>query len=105
MFRQKPKTSLRGFLHALSVAVYVFLVAIIMNNGEQIFGKEDKLVGTIAFLLLFVLSASVVGGLVFAKPVMMYLDGEKKEALNMLLHTIAWLFIILALILAVMVLI
>ena len=48
----------------------------------------------LAFLMLFVLSAAIVGLLVFAKPVMMYLEGAKKEAVTLVFYIVAWLALI-----------
>lgn len=75
-------------LHALGVLVYVSAVAWVMTNGDRLFGPVETILGPISFLMLFVLSAAIVGLLVFAKPVMMYLDGAKKEAIAMLVYTI-----------------
>ncbi|NIM46902.1 MAG: hypothetical protein GTN40_01955 [Candidatus Aenigmarchaeota archaeon] len=48
----------------------------------------------VAFLLLFTLSAAVVGGLVLGKPIYLFLSGQKKESLKTALYTVGWLFII-----------
>jgi len=64
-----------------------------MQNAEKIFGKADKPIGTVTFLLLFVMSATIVGGLVVVKPVMLYLDGDKKSAVKMFIYTAGWLFL------------
>ena len=48
-----------------------------------------------AFLLLFVCSAAITGSLVLGKPVMLYLDNKKPEAIKFFLKTIGWLFLIL----------
>ena len=82
-----------SFIHALGVLIYVSLVALLMNYGNDIFGKINNVWGPIAFLLLFVLSALIVGMLVLGKPLMLYFDGKKKEAITLLLFTTAWLFI------------
>lgn len=82
-----------AMLHALGVLVYVASVALIMNSAEQIFGKMDNYWGPIAFLMLFVLSAAVVGSLVLARPIMLYLDGHKKTAVQLLMMSIGWLFL------------
>ena len=85
------KTSL---INSLGVAVYCSIVAYIMQNGEKIFGKMANFWGPFAFLMLFVVSAAIVGSLVLGKPVIMYLAGEKKEAVKLLGYTIGWLFFI-----------
>lgn len=87
------KTSHRSLINAFGVLVYVGLVAALMFNAQQLFGKMDGILGLMAFLLLYVVSAAVVGALVFAKPVMLYVGNKKEEAVKMLIHTIGWLLI------------
>ncbi|OGL59293.1 hypothetical protein A3H10_00510 [Candidatus Uhrbacteria bacterium RIFCSPLOWO2_12_FULL_46_10] len=84
----------RSIINALGVIVYVLLVASIFTVGKDIFGPMPGLFGPFVFLLLFVLSAAIVGSLIFGKPAFLFLDGQKKEALTMFLYTILWLFIV-----------
>jgi len=102
---KKLNNKMCAFMHSLGVVTYIFLVATFMRNAERIFGKEDTVIAVMTVLTLFVLSATIVGGLIFCKPVMMYLDGDKKDALKMLLHTIAWLFIMFVVFLVIIVLV
>src|SRR3989338_6110607 len=85
---------------AAGVLVYTSIVAWILYNGNAIFGKMNTFFGPLAFLLLFVLSAAVVGTLVGGKPAYMYFNGEKPAGVKLLLYTIAWLFIITVIVLA-----
>ncbi len=89
---------LAPLIHAFGMSVYIVAVALILNFGDKIFGKMDNLLGPIAFLMLFVLSAAVVGALLLGKPLMMYLDGQKKEAIKMFGQTIMWFCILLVII-------
>jgi len=96
-------------LNALGVAVYVFLVSLVINNAAVIFGPmnpaSNKIIAPIAFLLFFVFSALLTGGLVLGKPITLYLDGQKKEGVKMLIYTGACLFILLIIIFAGLILI
>ena len=96
---------LKALIHALATGVYITLIALFMQNGEKLFGKVDNLLAPIAFLLLFVLSAAVTGLLVLGKPILMYLEGKKKEAVKLFLYTVCWLFVltIVALILGILI--
>ncbi|HZW38277.1 MAG TPA: hypothetical protein VFF33_03165 [Ignavibacteriaceae bacterium] len=88
----------RAAIDALATALYVFLISQIMKNGDQLFGKVDnKIFAPMVFLLTFIFSALVTGYLILGKPIMMYLDGQKKEALRLLFYTGAALFIIMIL--------
>ena len=82
---------LYGLGHAVLVFAYVAGVAWILFNGQQIFGQSHSFWGPLSFLLLFVLSASIVGALVLGRPVLLYLDGRKPEALKFFGYTIGWL--------------
>lgn len=91
-----------GLLNALGTLVYIIVVATLIQNGDRLFGDMDNFVGPIAFLLLFTLSAVVVGSLVLGKPIMLYLDGKKKEAVTLFMQTASWLagFTILTIVIA-----
>lgn len=82
-----------ALLHSLGVVIYVGLVALFMNNGEQILGKEDTIFVMMAVLLLLTLSVAVVGSLIFAKPILLTIHGERREAVELALITIGFLFI------------
>lgn len=81
--------------HAIGTAVYIAIVASVMKNGEAIFGKVDNTtLAPIGFLMLFVVSASIMGLLVFARPLAWYLDGKKKEGIKLAIATVAFLALI-----------
>lgn len=83
-----------AIVNSIGVLVYVAIVATVMNNAERIFGKMDSVIGAVGFLMLFVLSAGVVGSLIAGKPIFLYVDGKKKEAINLLVWTLACLAVI-----------
>jgi hypothetical protein len=78
-------------LHALVASGYVMLVVnliqIIVPNGP------DGTLRVAGFLLLFCLSAAIMASLVFGRPVMWYLNGQKKEAVELVAWTIFFLFV------------
>lgn len=84
---------LTSFLSAGGVAVYTGAVSFVMNNGQQIFGKMTGVLAPVAFLLLFVLSAAITGGMVLGRPGMLYLEGHRVEAIKLFLYTLGWLFL------------
>ncbi len=83
-----------AFINSIGTGIYIALVAFLMTNGERLFGQNGGVLGGIGILLLFTLSAIVVGSLVLGKPLMLYLDGSKKEAVKLLLLTILILAVI-----------
>jgi len=83
----------RSFFHAILAVLYILGVAFLMKNGERIFGNDNNqsMLTPVALLLLFVISAAVMGILILGKPVLMYLENQKKDALVMLFYTVGWL--------------
>ena len=65
-----------------------------MDNAENIFGQLPKILGTMSFLLLFVISAAVMGLLIFGRPILWYWDGKKQEAVALISYTIIVLALI-----------
>jgi len=91
---KNSKIILTSFLNALGVAIYVSLVSIMMRNGGRIFGEEDNnFLGPIAFLLMFIISAAITGSLVVGRPILLYIENRKAEAVKLFIFTIGWLFI------------
>ena len=93
------KLFLRGVLNSLGTVIYIIAVTTFLNNAQRIFGKEDNsFFIPIIMMLLFVLSAPITGSFVLGKPIMLYLDGQKKEGVTLLLYTAFGLAVILALV-------
>jgi len=87
-----------GAIHAFGVFAYIAGVTFLMTAGEAVFGSQGSFWGPVAAMLLLVISAAVTGMLVFAKPAMMYVKGDKENALTLLFNTIIFLLIIFVLI-------
>ena len=82
-----------SFFFALGEGIYIFLVALVMRNANQLFGNQPGILPIIAFLILFVLSAAVSGALILGKPTLLYLEGKKREALTFFGFTLGWMFV------------
>jgi hypothetical protein len=85
---------LLGLISALGVAIYVAAVSALMTNAEKLFGRMDNVLSGAVFLLVFTVSAFVVGSLLIAKPVMLYIDGKKKDAVKLLLWSLFYLVLV-----------
>jgi hypothetical protein len=85
---------LTSFLQALGVFVYILLVVQIISALTHLFPKPDQFWQPALLLLLFVVSAAITGLLVLAKPIILYLDGLKREAIKLFGWTIGWLIVI-----------
>jgi hypothetical protein len=97
----KGKLIQLSFVHSLGVMAYIMVVAWIINNAEKFFGKTSNFWGPVMFLMLFVFSALLTGILVLGRPIWMYLQNKKQEALYFLFVTVGWMFVLLVLAFAV----
>lgn len=88
---EKDKMNLfkRAIINSFGTTVYIAIVSLVMSNGNRIFGQGDNIFTGVGILLLFTLSALVVGSLVLAKPIMLYIDGSKKESVKLLTQEIS----------------
>lgn len=85
----------RAIIDTVGTALYVFLVSQLLRHGNQLLGSvENNFLAPMLFLLLFVFSALVTGYLILGKPIMMYIDGMKKDAVKLLFYTGASLFVL-----------
>jgi hypothetical protein len=80
--------------HSILVLLYVSGVAGLLYNAQRIFGQAQTFWVPVAMLMLFVLSATIVGILVLGRPILLYVSGQKKEGLQFLGYTVAWLFVL-----------
>lgn len=87
---------------AVAALVYIGLVAVFLTNLEQGFGSlgERTWVAPFVMLTLFVLSAGVMAVTVFGRALMWYLDGQRREAVNLVVATLGWLAIVVAVVIA-----
>jgi hypothetical protein len=85
------KIQKRALVNSLATTVYIILVAGFMYYGSTIkLGRVNTFLAPVALLSLFVTSASITGYLIFGKPVQMYIDGKKKDALKLVTYTLGF---------------
>lgn len=94
MFAHK-KQILHGFAFAAGVAVYANGLSYLLSNAQHFAGALNGILGAAFMLILASTSAAIAGSLIFAKPILYAIQGERKNALHQLLYTIGWLVIFL----------
>lgn len=77
------------FLNAFTATFYIVFIALFMIYGTKLSGPGDSIIAPIAAISLFTLSAAVMGYLFLYNPFMLFMDGKKKEAVNLFLKTVA----------------
>jgi len=81
-----------SFLQALGLSAYCGIVALLIWQGENLFGKMTSFWGPVLFLVLFATSALICALIVLGYPI--YLFWQKKErvlALKIAGYTAGWL--------------
>jgi hypothetical protein len=91
----RKKLILSGLIFALSEAVYITLVALLMRYADRYFGSGPNIWGIMAFLMVFVFSAALSGALILGRPVLLYLENKKREAVELFVITLGWIFLFL----------
>jgi hypothetical protein len=90
--------------HAVLAFLYVVVVSLIMHAGGQVFENDKTFWGPIAFLLLFVVSAAIMGAIILGRPILLYLDGHKAAAVKFFGYTVAWILVLIVAIFTVQIL-
>ena len=77
------------YLNALLATGYISLIASMMFflNHNKV-SNDNTVFAPIAFISVFSLSAAMMGYIFLANPLMLYLDGKKKEAVNLFVKTL-----------------
>lgn len=76
-------------VNALSAAGYIGLVVFIINLISQTqSNKPDTAFAPVVFLSLLTLSVTVMAFLFFYQPLQLFIEGKKKEAINLFIKTV-----------------
>ena len=79
------------FYNALAAAGYIILIVSILSFGSSLVppNSEDNILMPMGMLSLFVLSAAAMGYIFLYNPILMIVDGKRKEAISLFLKTVA----------------
>lgn len=78
-------------INALSASAYIILVVSVMTFVTQpLKNKPDTFFAPITALFVFTLSAAVMAFLFFYQPLQLFIDGKKKEAVNLFVKTVGF---------------
>lgn len=78
----------KPIIHAAAAMGYIILLFLLLFFGISEPDTPDTFMMPIIMLSLFVLSAAIMGYLFLAEPLMLYLDGKKKEAVQFFFQTV-----------------
>lgn len=76
-------------INALSASAYIILVVSVMTFITQpLKNKPDTFFAPITVLFVLTLSVVVMAYLFFYQPLMLFIDGQKKQAVNLFIKTV-----------------
>ncbi len=88
-------------INALSASAYIILVVSVMTFVTQpLRNKPDTFFAPVTILFVLTLSVSIMAFLFFYQPLMLFIDGKKKEAVNLFVKTVGIFAVITAVVLA-----
>lgn len=78
-------------INALSASAYIILVVAVMAFiTHPLKNKPDTFFAPITFLSVLTLSVAVMGYLFFYQPLQLFIEGKKKEAVNLFVRTVGF---------------
>ncbi len=93
--RFSPRTI--GMVQAAGVTLYVSLFATSIQNIQRWLIEhhiqQHPILNIILFLLVFIISALICGSIIFTKSLLLFFDGKKVEALQIVFWNLVWLII------------
>ncbi len=79
----------KPLINALGAAGYIILVVGVINFlSQKLKDTPDTIGAPIAFLSLLTLSAAVMAYLFLYQPLLLFMEGKKKDAVNLFVRTI-----------------
>lgn len=94
----KRAPALIALVESLGLTAYVAVFALLVRGAQSWLrpGAIHPVTATILFLLVFVVSALICGSIVLGYPLLLFFEGKKKLAVEIVILTIAWLIAIAA---------
>ena len=81
--------SKKAIINALGASVYILLVVSVMNFVTQhLKDKPDTFFAPVMVLFVLTLSVAVMAYLFFYQPLILFIDGKKKEAISLFVKTV-----------------
>ncbi|MFA6532760.1 MAG: hypothetical protein WCT22_02060 [Patescibacteria group bacterium] len=78
-------------INALSASTYITLVVSVMNFvAKPLRNKPDTFFAPITVLFVLTLSVSVMAFLFFYQPLLLFIEGKQKEAVNLFVKTVGF---------------
>lgn len=78
----------KALTKALLAELYIVVIVSVIQYTEKMTELPETILIPMVMLSLFVISAAVMAYLFVAEPILLYIDGQKKQAVNLFLFTV-----------------
>jgi len=76
-------------INGIAAEAYIVLVVLVLNWGmKSQSGKDDNFLAPLVMISLLTLSVAVMGYIFGLQPIQLFLDGKKKQAVELFLKTV-----------------
>ena len=90
------------YINALAATAYIVFVVLLITYGPAyVRDKPDTILAPMAMLSLLVFSVALMGYLFFLQPIQMFLEGQKREAVELFTKTLGSFAVITGIILTI----
>jgi len=90
------------YINALAATAYIVFVVLLITYGPAyVRDKPDTILAPMAMLSLLVFSVAFMGYLFFLQPIQMFLEGQKREAVELFTKTLGSFAVITGIILTI----
>ena len=90
------------YINALAATAYIVFVVLLITYGPAyVRDKPDTILAPMAMLSLLVFSVAFMGYLFFLQPIQMFLEGKKREAVELFTKTLGSFAVITGIILTI----
>ena len=90
------------YINALAATAYIVFVVLLITYGPAyVRDRPDTILAPMAMLSLLVFSVALMGYLFFLQPIQMFLEGQKREAVELFTKTLGSFAVITGIILTI----
>ncbi len=80
----------KPLFNAIGAIAYIILVVSVMSYVSDHAKEQPEFIMGVTMISLFTLSAAVMGYIFLLSPLQLYLDGKKKEGVNLFVKTVGY---------------
>ena len=81
-------------MQAAALTFYIFIATFLIQNAPNWLKPVPQFISAFLFLLFFAISILISASIILGYPITLFFDGQRKIAIQMVLWSTFWLFVI-----------